>query len=113
MLIFLTILGGVALLQHGVRTLRKGLDRLFGAELGLSLQRMSKHSRRAFFSGLGISLLVPSSTGLSSLAVQAVQSAYIAPRQMLVILLGADIGLTLTAQLLAVQIEQYAPLVIG
>lgn len=33
MLVLLTILGGVALIQYGVRTLRKGTDRLFGSQI--------------------------------------------------------------------------------
>jgi phosphate:Na+ symporter len=109
MLQFLTILGGVALILHGVRCLRKGLDRLFGDQLGPWLQGLANHPLRAFTGGLGISLLVPSSTSLSALAVQSVQSYGIPPRQMLVLALGADIGLTLTVQLLSMHVEHFGP----
>lgn len=112
MFIVLTILGGVALIQYGVRFLRRGMDRLFGSQLEPWLQATARRPARAMFSGLGLSLLVPSSTGLSSVAVQAVQSGYILPRQMLVILAGADVGLTLMSQLLALRVEQYAPLLL-
>jgi phosphate:Na+ symporter len=109
MLQFLTILGGIALILHGVRYLRKGLDRLFGDQLGPWLQGVANHPFRAFTGGLGISLLVPSSTSISALAVQSVQSYGISPRQMLILALGADIGLTLTVQLLSMHIEHFGP----
>ncbi|HTW63942.1 MAG TPA: Na/Pi cotransporter family protein [Bryobacteraceae bacterium] len=112
MFILLTILGGVALIQFGVRTLRKGTDRLFGSQIGPVLQNIARYPGRTVFSGLGISLLVPSSTGLSSLAVQTVQSGYVLPRQMLGILLGADVGLTVISQLLALHVEACAPLLL-
>ncbi len=110
MLQFLTILGGVALILHGVRCLRKGLDRLFGDQLGPWLQSVANHPVRAFTGGLGISLLVPSSTSLSALAVQSVQSYGISPKQMLILALGADIGLTITVQLLSLHIEHFGPM---
>jgi phosphate:Na+ symporter len=103
------ILGGVALLLHGVRTLRKGLDRLFGAQLGLFLQRRSS-GPGAIFVGMSMALLAPSSTSVSVLAVQTVRSGHVSARRMLVILLGADIGLTLTVQLLSFNIDHLAPL---
>jgi phosphate:Na+ symporter len=105
----MVILGGVALILHGVRTLRKGLDRLFGAQLGPFLQRASGGGAGALFTGVGMSLLAPSSTSVSVLAVQAVRSGHVTARRMLLVLLGADIGLTFTVQLLSLKIELYAP----
>jgi phosphate:Na+ symporter len=105
----MVILGGVALILHGVRTLRKGLDRLFGAQLGPFLQKASGGSKGALFTGMGMSLLAPSSTSVSILAVQTVRSGHVTARRMLIVLLGADIGLTVTVQLLSLKIEQFAP----
>jgi phosphate:Na+ symporter len=110
MFVLLTILGGVALIQYGIRTLRKGTDQLFGSQIGPVLQNVARHPGRTVFTGLGISMLVPSSTGLSTLAVQTLQSGYVLPRQMLQILLGADVGLTVLSQLMALRVEACAPL---
>lgn len=104
------ILGGIALVLHGVRALRKGLDRLLGDRLGPMLERASDSPQRALITGLGLSLLAPSSTGVSTLAVQTVRSGHLTPRRMLIVLLGADIGLTLTVQLLSFKVEELAPL---
>jgi len=112
MLALLTIAGGVALILFGVRYLRKGLDRLFGGRLASGMQRMARGRIRAFFTGLGVSVVAPSSTTMSVLAVQTVQSGQLTARQTLAILLGADIGLTVTVQLISLNIHEYAPVLI-
>ena len=104
--------GGVALILLGVRTLRKGLDRLFGPRLGVWIQRLARTRIRAFFTGIGVSVLAPSSTTMSVLAVQTVQSGHLSARQTLAVLFGADIGLTFMVMLIALRLEQAAPLFI-
>jgi len=112
MLTFLNIAGGVALILFGVRFLRKGLDRLFGPRLGHWMQRLADHRFKAFISGMGASLVAPSSTTMSVLAVQTVQAGQMTARQMLAVMFGADIGLTMTVALISLRVEQYAPILI-
>ncbi len=108
----LLIAGGVALLVFATRFLREGLDRLFGARLAAWLQRTAKSPIRSFFAGLGVASLTPSSTTMSMLAVDAVLAGHVTTRQMVVIMLGADIGITVTIQLFALSIDAYAPIII-
>lgn len=108
----LVVLGGIALILHGVRSLRKGLDRVLGDRLGPLLERASGKPVRALFTGVGLSLLAPSSTSVSTLAVQSVKAGHVSAARMLVVLLGADVGLTLTVQLLALKVGQVAPVFI-
>jgi len=108
----LLIAGGVSLLLFGVRFLRLGLDRLFGERLGTWMNRLAHNRRTAFGSGLGLSVLAPSSTTVSVLAVQTVQSGSLKPRQVLSVMLGANIGLTIMVQLIALQIDQFAPVLL-
>ncbi len=110
--ILLTILGGVALLIFGVRYLRKGLDRLFGPRLGTWMQRLASHRGWSFLAGIVVSVLAPSSTTMSLLAVHTVQSGHMTARQMLTIVLGANIGLTIMVLLIALNLEQFAPIII-
>ena len=110
MLTLLTIAGGVALILFGVRYLRKGLDRLFGTRLAPWMQKLAGDRIRAFFTGLGVAVMAPSSTTISFLAVQTVQTGQLSARRMLAVMLGADIGLTVTVQLIALHVEQYAPI---
>ncbi|MEX0655015.1 MAG: Na/Pi cotransporter family protein [Phycisphaeraceae bacterium] len=112
MTLFITIAGGVALILFGVRFLRKGLDRLFGPQLGRWMRRMASSRWRAFLCGIGVSLVAPSSTTISLLSVQAVQLGHLSARQTLAVMLGANIGLTLMVLLIALQLDAYAPLLI-
>ncbi len=108
----LTIFGGVALLVFGMRYLRKGLDRLFGPKLGQWMQRLAAKRPRSFLAGIAVSVLAPSSTTMSLLAVQTVRSGHLTARQMLSIMLGANIGLTIMVVLIALGFERFAPIVI-
>lgn len=108
----LTIAGGVALILFGVRFLRKGLDRLTGERLGLWVQRLSRGRVRAFFSGIGLALVAPSSTTVSLLAVQSIHAGHATARQMLAMLFGADVGLTAMVLLIALRVETLAPVLV-
>lgn len=109
MLTLLKIAGGVALLLLGVRYLRKGLDRLFGARLAAWMRRIGAKPGLSFLSGIIVSILAPSSTTISLLAVQTVQAGYMTTRQTLAVMLGADIGLTILVQLVALRLDSLAP----
>jgi phosphate:Na+ symporter len=108
----LHIAGGVALLLYAVRYLRKGLDRLFGQSLGAWMQRLGRTPLRAFLAGLVVAIVAPSSTTVSLLAVSAVSAGHMTTRQMLLVMLGANLGLTVTVQVLALEIQDYAAIVI-
>ena len=112
MLTIATIAGGVALILFGARYLRKGLDRLFGQRLAAWIGRLTDSRPKAFISGLCMSVIAPSSTTMSVLTVQAVQSGHISSRQALVVMLGADIGLTVMVLLISLRMDQYAPILV-
>jgi phosphate:Na+ symporter len=109
-IILLSIAGGVALVLFGVRYLRKGLDRIFGPRLGQYVARMTRNRFTSFLSGIGVAIMAPSSTTMSLLAVQTVQTTQTTARQMLAMLYGANIGLTITVLLISFRLERYAPL---
>lgn len=112
MLTLLLIAGGVALILYATKTLREGLDRLVGAQLGPFLQRAASTPLRSFLAGLGVSVVAPSSSTMSALAVQAVQSRFVSTRQMLMIMAGADIGITLMVWLSAWDLQKFGPVLI-
>lgn len=110
--VLLMVGGGVALILFGVRFLRKGLDRLFGARLRHWVQRIAQNRVKAFISGLSIAVVAPSSTTLSALAVQSTKVGHASAKQMLALMFGADLGLTIAVLLLALRLEQFAPILI-
>lgn len=92
---------------YGIRVLRKGSERLFGARLQRMLHRATEGRWRGMFVGLGLALLIPSSTGVAFLSVEAMSAGYLALTQMLAVMLGANIGFTVTAQFLALKFYDY------
>jgi phosphate:Na+ symporter len=112
MMTLLHIAGGVALVLYGIRVLRKGLDRLFGARLADWLQRLSTNRWRAAATGVFISLLSPSSTSITLLGVQLVKGRLLTFQRVLAVMLGASIGLTIELQLISLQLYQQAPIAI-
>lgn len=112
MVTILSIAGGVALVLFGVRFLNKGLDRLLGRRLGVWMQRLASSKPRSFITGLILSIIAPSSTTHSVLAVQSVRSGYFTPTQALALVLGTNVGLTVAVQLIALDLQQYAPILI-
>ena len=106
------IAGGIGLTIFGVRFLRKGLDRLFGGKLVIWLSKMSGNSLSAFVAGIAIGTIAPTSTGLSLVAAQMLGNGTLSTTGMLAVLLGANVGLTVTVQLLSFRIEDCAGLLI-
>ena len=111
-MVFMEIAGGVALALFGIRFLRKGLDRLFGGKLVDWLSKMTQHRVRAFGSGIAVGTLAPSSTALSLLTLQMLNTGQLSAERMLAVMLGANVGITVTVQLLAFHIQDYAGLFI-
>lgn len=99
MLLFL--FEGLALILFGIRFLRKGLDRLFGSRLSSWLATMTQNRWQAFGAGIAAGTVAPSSTALSVLSLQMLQSGRLSREKMLAVLLGGSVGMTITAQLLA------------
>jgi len=102
-------LAGIALMLLGIRSLRKGSERFFGARLRRLLKSATQNPWRALAAGFGISILTPSSTAVALLAVEAINGGFMTFQQVLALMLGANIGFTVTVQLLAFKFYIYYP----
>jgi phosphate:Na+ symporter len=98
---YFNFLAGIALMLFGIRTLRHGTERLLGSKLRQLLQTATKSRTRAFLVGLLIAILTPSSTAVALLSVEAINAGYVTFQHVLALMLGANIGFTVTVQLLA------------
>ena len=97
----LNFLAGIALMLYGIRTLRRGTERLFGSRLRKLLQTATRSNLRGLGAGCLLSILTPSSTAVALLSVEAINSGFVTFQQVLAVMLGANIGFTITVQLLA------------
>lgn len=99
---------GIALTIFGVRFFRKGLDRLFGGKLVELLSRLTDNPWKGFASGILVGALAPSSTALALVTLQLLNAGKITAERILAVLLGANVGMTVTVQLLAFRVQDYA-----
>ncbi|HYY27704.1 MAG TPA: Na/Pi cotransporter family protein [Chthoniobacterales bacterium] len=107
-MLFLNIATGVILVLLGMRYVRKGLDRLFGSQLVDWLQQMTNNRYRAFFAGIVAGTIAPSSSAIAMLSVQMLNQTALSAGRMLAVVLGANVGITVSVQLLAFRLQDYA-----
>jgi phosphate:Na+ symporter len=105
---FLNIATGVILVLLGMRYVRKGLDRLVGNRLVDWLQQMTKNRYQAFFAGAVAGCVAPSSSAIAMLSVQMLNETRLTAERMLAVVLGANVGITVSVQLLAFRLQDYA-----
>jgi phosphate:Na+ symporter len=101
------IAGGVALMLFGIRFLRRGLERVFGHALHDWIERMCSNRWTAAVAGLGFGSVAPSSTAQTLLTMQLLNAGKLPAERMLVFLLGANVGITVTVQLIAFRFFEY------
>ena len=101
MLNYFNFLAGIALMLLGIRSLRRGSERFFGARLRRLLQSATQNPLRSLVAGFLISILTPSSTAVALISVEAINAGYLHLPEVLALMLGANIGFTVTVQLLA------------
>ena len=109
----LNVLGSVALLLWGVRMVRTGLTRAFGAALRRAIAACSRNRFTAFLGGIAVTGLLQSSTATSLLVSSFAGRGLIPLSIAFAIMLGADIGTTIAAQVLSFDLGWVSPLLIG
>ncbi len=109
----LNVLGSVTLLLWGVRMVRTGLTRAFGATLRRAIAACSRNRFTAFVGGLAITGLLQSSTATALLLSSFAGRGLIPLGIALAVMLGADVGTTIAAQVLSFDLGWVSPLMIG
>ena len=109
----LNVLGSVCLLLWGVRMVRTGLTRAFGATLRRAIGACSRNRFTAFAGGLAITGVLQSSTATALLLSSFAGRGLIPLSIALAVMLGADVGTTIAAQVLSFDLGWVSPLLIG
>jgi phosphate:Na+ symporter len=108
----LNMAGAAALLIWAVRLVRTGFDRAFGGRLRLWLRRSTSNRLAAATSGLGVAVLLQSSTAVAMLMAGFVSAGAIGSAAGLAIVLGADLGSALVALLLTTRLAVVTPVLL-
>jgi phosphate:Na+ symporter len=103
--LLLTLLGGVALLLWSVRMVRTGMTRAFGASLRLAIAKACANRFNAFASGVAVTGLLQSATATALLLASFASRKLVTLPLALAIMLGADVGTALVAQVYSIDIK--------
>lgn len=110
--LLLELLGAVALLLWGLRMVRTGVSRALGSRLRHWLAVGTRNRISAFIAGLGTTVALQSSTATALMTASFATRGLIATAMALAILLGANVGTALVAQILSIDLRFLSPLLI-
>ncbi len=97
----ISLLGGLALFLFGMDTMGKALERQAGGRLQTILAKMSGTVWKGFLLGLAVTAVIQSSSATTVMVVGFVNSGIMALKQAVGIIMGANIGTTVTAWILS------------
>lgn len=110
--VLMGLIGGLALFLYGMQITSEGLKNTFGNKLKQILSTLSKNKLIALLTGIILTFTLQSSTAASTLLVSLVNTGIMSLSQTLSILLGTSMGTTLTTQIIAFKVSDYALLII-
>ena len=96
----LTLLGGLAMFLYGMRLMGDGLKEGSSGALKRVMERVTTNPLKAFFLGLGVTALIQSSTATIVITSGLVGAGILTLRQSLGIIVGANVGTTVTGQII-------------
>lgn len=109
----ITILSGVCLLLWGLRLVKRAVLRGFGTQVQSGIALGTRNRLWALMSGMVITLFLQSSTATALLASSFVGRSLMSVTAGLAIMIGADIGSAVVAQILSFKITWLAPLLLS
>ena len=107
-----SLLGGVGLFLFGMTIMSAGLKNACGDKLQTILEHATKNKLIAIVVGLGMTVLVQSSSATDVKVIGFVNSGLMNLGQAIGVIMGANIGTTITAQITAFNISTFTPLLL-
>lgn len=107
------IIGGLGLFIFGLKIMSEGLKKVAGEKMREILAHMTNNRFIGTFVGAGVTAVIQSSSATTVMVVGFVNAGLITLVQAIPIILGANIGTTITAQLIAFKLTDYALPIVG
>ena len=96
-----TLCGGLAFFLYGMTTMSKSLEKMAGGKLERLLKRMTSNPFKSLLLGAGITIAIQSSSAMTVMLVGLVNSGVMELGQTIGVIMGSNIGTTLTAWILS------------
>lgn len=97
----LTMIGGLALFLYGMEVLGDGLKKASGGKLEIILEKLTSNKLKAILLGAGVTAVIQSSSATTVMVVGFVNSGIMKLSRAVGVILGANVGTTITAWLLS------------
>ena len=97
----ISLLGGLALFLFGMDTMGKALERTAGGKLQTILAKMSSNVPEGFLLGLAVTAVIQSSSATTVMVVGFVNSGIMSLKQAVGVIMGSNVGTTVTAWILS------------
>ena len=97
----LTMIGGLALFLYGMHTMSDGLSKLSGGHLEKILEKLTSGPVRAVLLGAAVTAVIQSSSATTVMVVGFVNSGIMKLSQAIGIIMGANVGTTITSWILS------------
>lgn len=110
---FIGLFGGLSLFLYGMGKMSDGMKRAAGNRMRSILAALTKNRLIALSVGAFVTMVIQSSSATTVMLVSFVQAGLMSFIQSLGVILGADIGTTITAQLIAFKLTDYALLMVA
>ena len=105
------LLGGLALFLYGMQMMSAGMEAAAGNKMKSILERLTANRFLGVLVGAAITAVIQSSSATTVMVVGFVNSGIMTLQQAVWIIMGANIGTTITGQLIALDVGEIAPLI--
>ncbi len=112
-MMLIQLFGGLGLFLYGMDLMGEGLKKAAGNKLKDILNKVTSNPIKALALGTIVTMIIQSSSATTVLVVGLVNANLMSLVQAAGVILGADIGTTITGQIIALNLSEYAPLFIG
>jgi len=104
-----TMLGGLGLFLYGISMLSNVLKRGAGQKLRKYITKFTNKPIKGVAAGIGFTAIIQSSSGTTALVIGLVRAGVMLLPQAVAVIIGANIGTTITAFLIAIPFAEYVP----
>lgn len=109
-MVIIKLMGGLGLFIYGMKLMGDGLENAAGEGLKNILEKVTKNRIMGVFIGAIVTAVIQSSSATTVMVVGFVNAGLMSLAQAAGVIMGANIGTTITAQLVAFKLDEIAPL---
>lgn len=106
------LVAGLGIFILGITFLGDGLKKVAGSKLKNIIDRFTSNPIKGIFVGMGVTALMQSSSGTTALSIGLIRVGLMSLPQALGVIMGANIGTTVTAFLIGLDVGAFAPFVL-